>query len=250
MNSVGSTKRSTLRVTMFCIRKTLKRNWLFPFVLVWLMATDAVACEQVRAAIDIGSTTTKMVVARVNYCENRILEILAPAPGMKLERKVEYSKHTVIPSDGGTAFVFTDEVVAQGLAALQELKAIALIHGAETFSAVATSAFRSEGRPLDPNHLRTFLGRIREEIGLRVAVIPQDREARIGFLAAAVKAGIPRERLVVWDIGGGSMQISYWDPEADSVAAYLGNFANEAMHRLVREVAEVGCNRIRLPVPV
>ncbi len=225
MNSGNSTKRPTLGVTLFRIRKSLRDNWLFAFALAWLMATDAVACEQVRAALDIGSTTTKMVVARVDYCQNRVLEVLAPAPGVKLERKVAFLK----ASDG--IEVFPDEVVAQGLAAILELKAVALIHGAEAFSGVATSAFRS----LNPTYSRDVLKRIRQETGFQVAVIPQDREARIGFLAASIKAGIPRERLVVWDIGGGSMQMSYWDPGAGSVTGYLGDFANEAMHRFLIE---------------
>jgi len=206
--------------------------WFFSFALVWFMTTDAVACEQVRAALDIGSGTTKMVVARVNYCENRVLEVLAPASGTKLERMVEYSQHTVTTSDGKK--VFTDEVVAQGLAAILELKAVALTHGAEAFSAVATSAFRS----VDSAHSRAVLERVRHETGFQVVVIPHELEARIGFLAAAVKVGISREGLVVWDIGSGSIQISYWDREADSVAGYLGNFANEEMHRFIIEVLQ------------
>ncbi|OFW23158.1 MAG: hypothetical protein A3H27_10410 [Acidobacteria bacterium RIFCSPLOWO2_02_FULL_59_13] len=206
--------------------------WFFSFALAWFITSDAVACEEVRAALDIGSGTTKMVVARVDYCNNRVLQVLAPSPGAKLERIVEYSKHMVEASDGRK--VFTNEVVAQGLATILELKAVALAHEAETFSAVATSAFRS----VDPTHARAVVERIRQETGFSVVVIPQDREARIGFLAAAIKVGIPRERLVVWDIGGGSMQMSYWDREKDSVAGYLGDFANAAMHQFLIEVVQ------------
>ena len=231
-SNASSTNRSTPSVIWFPIRKSMRGAWLFSFALAWFMTTDVVACEQVRAALDIGSGTTKMVVARVNYCENLVLEVLAPASGTKLERMVEYSKHTVEASDGRK--VFTDEVVAQGLATILELKAVALTHGAGAFSAVATSAFRS----VDSAHSRAVLERIRQETGFQVVVIPQELEARIGFLAAAIKVGIPRERLVVWDIGSGSMQISYWDREADSVAGDLGNFANEAMHRFLIEVLQ------------
>ena len=42
------------------------------------------ACEEIRAGIDIGSGTTKMVVARVDACTQSILETLAPAPGGRL----------------------------------------------------------------------------------------------------------------------------------------------------------------------
>lgn len=171
-----------------------------------------------------------MVVARVDYCNNRILQMLAPSSGAKLERKVEYSRHTVV--DRGGRKVFTDDVVADGIAVIHELQAVAASHRGEAFSAVATSAFRS----VDSGHAQIILERIRRETGLEVVVVPQDREARIGFLAAATKIGLPRERLVVWDVGGGSMQISYWDQENGAVKGYHGNFAIDAMQRLIIQV--------------
>ncbi|MEE8349167.1 MAG: hypothetical protein V3R94_06340 [Acidobacteriota bacterium] len=219
------------------MKKALKGTWFFAFALLlngtWSMEAQAIDCEQVRAALDIGSGTTKMVVARVDFCENHVLEILAPVPGFKLERQVEYQKN-IVTMPGGRKF-FSDEVIAQGLAAILELKTVALIHGAEAFSAVATSAFRSVGL----TQALALLERIREETGFRAVVISQDQEARLGFLAAAINAGLPQENLVVWDIGGGSMQISYWNPTTPgSVAGYRGNFANEAMQRFIIETLQ------------
>ena len=131
--------------------------------------------------------------------------------------------------------IFTEAVIAQGLAAILELKAVAFIHGAEAFSAVATSAFRS----VDPAHALAVLERIRDETGFRAIKISQEQEARLGFLAAAIKVGLPEESLLVWDAGGGSMQISYWDPgTASSVAGYRGTFANDAMQRFLIEVVQ------------
>ena len=60
------------------IRRSLRSTWL-AFAFVSLMATEAFACEQVRAALDIGSGTTKMVVVRVDFCQGRIFEVLAPS---------------------------------------------------------------------------------------------------------------------------------------------------------------------------
>ncbi len=218
------------------MNKSLKPSWFFAFAVsaigMFLIVTDAAACEQVRAALDIGSTTTKMVVARIDYCEDRVVQVLAPAPGAKLEHKVEYAKGTVDAEDGRK--VFKDDVILQGLAAIQDLEAVALEHGAEAFSAVATSAFRV----VDRLHAQNVLERIRRQTGFRVDLISQEEEARLGFFAAALKVGLARERLVVWDIGGGSMQMSYWDQRASSVVSYLGTFANEAMHRFLIEVVQ------------
>ncbi len=208
------------------IGRSLRISWLV-FVFASLLATDAYACQQVRAALDIGSGSTKMVVARVDFCRNRVLRVLAPTPGNKLERKVEYKRFTVEDAVGRA--VFMEEVVAKGIAVILELRALALAHGAEAFSAVATSAFRS----VDPFHAQTVIDRIRQETGLRVAVISQEEEARIGFQAAGANVGIPVENLVVWDIGGGSMQISYWDHALNAVGGYRGKFANDAMHRFI-----------------
>ena len=45
-------------------------------------------CLETRAAIDVGSTTTKMVVAKVDKCEKKLIAILAPEPGEKIEINV------------------------------------------------------------------------------------------------------------------------------------------------------------------
>ena len=116
------------------VRQSMKASWL-AFAFVSLTTTQAFACEQVRAALDIGSGTTKMVVASVDTCENRVLEVLAPAPGEKLERQVDYIGNI-------DRRIFKEEIIAEGLTAILELKEVALTHGAESFSAVATEAFR------------------------------------------------------------------------------------------------------------
>ena len=156
------TKR-TLRIHALFQIGTLGRNTcIFSFALASLLTSDAVACEQVRAAFDIGSGTTKMVVALVNYCEHRVVQVLAPTAGTKLERMVEYNKYTVEDSTGKK--VFADAVIAQGLTAILELKAVAMNYRAQAFSAVATSAFRS----VDSGHLQVILERIRRETDFRL----------------------------------------------------------------------------------
>jgi exopolyphosphatase/guanosine-5'-triphosphate,3'-diphosphate pyrophosphatase len=187
-------------------------------------------CEVVRAAVDIGSGTTKMVVARVDRCRGQVLEVLAPTPGTKLERKVEYARWIDVAADGRR--VFTPRVIAEGQAAIIELRTVALSYNATEFSAVATSAFRN----VDETHARDVLARIEHATGIPCSVMTQEQEARVGYLATATKLGLSRESsLVVWDMGGGSTQISRWDPQGGSIAGYRGRFASEAMRRFIVE---------------
>lgn len=186
-------------------------------------------CIEIRAGIDIGSGTTKMVVARVDACTQTIEAILAPQPDTRLELSVEYKKNIVMTADGRK--VFRPEVEEVGLAALAELKKIAVAHGAQKFSAVATSAFRE----VSENYAVELTTRIRKQFGIPVRVIEQSEEARLGFLATIVKLGVPRPDALVWDIGGGSMQISFWNEVTRKVAAYEGRFANNAMQKFVIE---------------
>jgi len=186
-------------------------------------------CQEIRAAIDIGSGTTKMVVARVNSCTQTIESILAPQPGEQLEVPIEWKKNIEKTADGRN--VFSAEIVEAGLAALADLRRTALAHGAQKFSAVATSAFRQ----LSEGEQTALTTRIREQLAIPVRIISQSEEARLGFLAAIVKLNVPHSDVLVWDIGGGSMQISFWDETTKQVGGYEGQFANNDMQAFVTE---------------
>jgi exopolyphosphatase/guanosine-5'-triphosphate,3'-diphosphate pyrophosphatase len=170
-----------------------------------------------------------MVVARVDGCAQSIKAILAPRPGTDLERAVEYKKNIIESEDGRK--VFRPEILDKGLSVLSEFKAIALAHGAQKFSAVATSAFRD----VSASYSEELLALIQSRLGIPVRVIDQSEEARLGFLAAVVKLEMQPSELLVWDIGGGSLQISFWDEASRQVLAYEGDFANNTMEAFVIE---------------
>jgi len=186
-------------------------------------------CEEIRAGIDIGSGTTKMVVARVDSCTQTIQAILSPQPGALLERAVEYKKYIVETVNGPR--VFRPQIEKAGLAALADLKEIALAHGAQKFAAVATSAFRN----VSASYAADLISLIETRLNIPVRVIEQSEEARLGFLATTVKLDISPAEVLVWDIGGGSMQLSFWDEASRQVAGYQGEFANNSMEAFVVE---------------
>jgi exopolyphosphatase/guanosine-5'-triphosphate,3'-diphosphate pyrophosphatase len=194
---------------------------LMPSLLVAQNPQDG--CEKVRAAIDIGSGTTKMTIARVDTCYQKVLEVLAPEAGKKLEFPVRYEDN-IHSSD--EKLVFTDEVRKEGIEALQRFKKRAKQFGADQISAVATSAFRKV-KANNPEFMAGFLSKIKKETSILVRIIDQKQEATIGFLGAYSARNEEKEDLLAWDIGGGSMQITWWDEDSKSTKSFLGKYANE-----------------------
>ncbi len=146
-------------------------------------------CIAYRAAFDVGSTTTKMKVARVNTCLQKNEAII-----YKNEIRVPYAenKHSGI---------FSQQIRNTGITALQRLKEEAVNRKAEAFSGVATESFRQSGNTSE------FLGEIKEKTGIPIKLIDQDQEAILGYLAASSFFPGSSRNLIVWDIGGGSMQM-------------------------------------------
>ena len=109
-------------------------------------------------------------------------------------------------------------------------------HGPQRYSMRAWES-STHGRPCTAL-LRSYtalIARIREQLEIPVRIIDQSDEARLGFFATIVKLGVGRNDVLVWDIGGGSMQISFWDETMHRIAGYKGQFANDAMQEFVTE---------------
>jgi exopolyphosphatase / guanosine-5'-triphosphate,3'-diphosphate pyrophosphatase len=86
------------------------------------------------------------------------------------------------------------EVVAEALRMAED-------KGVEDFLAFATSAVRDAGNSDD------VLARIQHQTGARIRVLSGENEARLTFLAARRWFGWSSGRLLVVDIGGGSLEI-------------------------------------------
>jgi len=85
----------------------------------------------------------------------------------------------------------------------------------EEFLPIATSAIR-EATGGD-----RVLERVAEETGVRLQVLPGDEEARLTFLAARRWYGWSAERILLFDIGGGSLEITCGADEDPEVALSL-----------------------------
>lgn len=209
--------------------------------LVVLLALIAVSdlfavtkCIKKLGALDIGSGTTKLKVAKVDVCKKRIKEVL-----LIREKPVGY-KESLENSKNNEIDLETIEI---GEKALLELVAAARDIGAEKVLAVATSAFRvaSNGPAV--------LKKLSEKFHFDGRVISQEEEARLGFLAAASLSQQAPDEVIVWDIGGGSMQISSMGKEGLDI--FKGKMASVSFkNQLIQKLLKKNLSEMKSPNPI
>lgn len=194
-------------------------------------------CETVVAAFDIGSAATKLKVAKVNTCEQRVIEYYRVTnqkdPDMAVAYKADLNEH---PSSG-----FSEKIKSEGIRAVGQLMSIARSFGAQTFIGVATEAFREA--PNGEEHIET----IAKTFGIKIKVITQTQEAKLGFVAASYGSSANMKDLIAWDIGGASQQIIGIKPPLD-FEIYQGKFASVPAKELVLKLQ--GREKEKSPNPI
>ncbi|MBA2625909.1 MAG: Ppx/GppA family phosphatase [Acidimicrobiia bacterium] len=141
---------------------------------------------EVVAAIDVGTNSVHLLVARV------------VAGGFEpLAREKEVVR---LGSGSGDMKVLRPDAVDRGIAALRRFRQIAAISGARIV-AVATSAVR------EAENRDTFLERARDEAGVEVEPISGLEEARLVYLGALAALPVFDQQGLFVDIGGGSTEL-------------------------------------------
>jgi exopolyphosphatase/guanosine-5'-triphosphate,3'-diphosphate pyrophosphatase len=149
------------------------------------------------AAIDIGTNSVHMVIARVG--EGSTFEV------------VDRAKEMVrLGSSGGDMKRLEADAIDRGVAALTRFRQLADSYGAP-ITAVATSAVR------EAENADEFIRRARNEAGVEVEVISGFEEARLIHLGALQALPIYGRRHFVIDIGGGSTELVLADGVDDGV---------------------------------
>ncbi|MBC74673.1 MAG: phosphatase [Halobacteriovoraceae bacterium] len=192
-------------------------------------------CVKIKAAFDIGSGTTKMKVGRVDTCLQKIEEILFEA-----NEPVAYKEKLQNNPDN----ILGNEIQKKGLNALLKLKEKAKAFSPVSYSAVATSAFRTAS---NGEKTARFLS---EQSGVDIDVISQKEEALLGFAAAVAKSKKTLDQVLVWDIGGGSMQMTSYKGKG-KFDIYEGKLASASFKKLViRDVQNKDAKIVATPNPV
>jgi len=151
--------------------------------------------------LDVGSNTVHLLVVDA-YPGARPMPAFSHKTELKLSAQLE----------NGNSLSGPGESRLRGV--VEEALSIAEDKGVEDIIAFATSAVR------EAVNGEQVLARIRERTGAQINVMTGQEEARLTFLAARRWFGWSSGRLLVIDIGGGSLEVaSGIDEEPDAVAS-------------------------------
>lgn len=188
----------------------------------------------IRAAIDIGSGATKLRVAEVNLKTHKIERIL-----VNESFPVQYQEHL----SKSTTNTFDEEVMKSGLEAIKKSKQIALQNHAMKLVAVATASFRKAANS------QKFIDQIYKETGVPIYIIDQDLEGKLAFNAVLSQGHYDPHKLVVWDIGGGSLQLTA--KEDGHYLTYRGALASiEFKNLMIKDVQHKDSKQVSTPNPM
>ena len=140
------------------------------------------------AVVDIGTNSTRLLVADVDPQNGSIVE---------LERRSQVTRLGQGVDAGGS---LSQEAVERVFRALADYRQLIDQHDCEANLAVLTSAVR------DAANGQAFATRVREEMGLDAKVLTGDEEAQLTFLGAMAGRPPAAKPTVVIDIGGGSTE--------------------------------------------
>src|ERR1700761_5970949 len=145
---------------------------------------------QTYAAIDIGSNSCRLNIARVQQHQLKVLHE---------DREVTRLGASVFETG-----VVSPEAMAGTLMALKRFYRAVKLHGADRVRAVATSALR------DARNAQAFLAWVKSETGWDVEIISGLEEARLIHRGVMGEPGTQGRCLLV-DVGGGSCEITLSD---------------------------------------
>jgi exopolyphosphatase / guanosine-5'-triphosphate,3'-diphosphate pyrophosphatase len=189
----------------------------------------------IRAAIDIGSGATKLRVAEVNLKTHKIDKII-----INESYPVQYHEKLSKSSNN----TFDNEVMQTGIDAIKQSAAIAKQYGADKVVAVATASFRKAANSQE------LIDRIYKETGVKVYVIDQDLEGKLAFNAVMSQENYSPDDLVVWDIGGGSLQLTALNKEGQ-YEIFRGEVASiHFKNMIIDEIQHKDSNQISTPNPM
>jgi len=151
--------------------------------------------------LDVGSNTVHLLVVDAHQGARPL-----PAHSHKAELRLA----ELLDGDGAIGSEGVDRLIA----VVQEALEAAEDKGVEEVLPFATSAVREAA------NADGVLARVAEETGVRLRVLSGEDEARLTFLAARRWCGWSSGRLLLLDIGGGSLEIAYGlDEEPDAAVS-------------------------------
>src|ERR1700683_127233 len=157
--------------------------------------------------LDVGSNTVHLLVVDAHQGAR-------PVPAFSHKAELRLGDHLDDEN------CLTEDCAVQLRDFVDEALRIAEDKGVQEFLAFATSAVRDAANGLE------LLGQIQRETDVDIKVLPGTEESRLTFLAARRWFGWSSGRLLLLDIGGGSLEVASGQDEDPSVAVSLPLGAN------------------------
>jgi exopolyphosphatase/guanosine-5'-triphosphate,3'-diphosphate pyrophosphatase len=167
------------------------------------------------AVLDVGSNTAHLLVVDGRHDGGFTV--------VRRERETLRLAEAAFPS-----LSLPDEAVGRLVATVGRMRRVADELRAGALVGFATSAIREARNGLDA------LGRVREATGVTIEVLAGVEEARLTYLAARRWTAFSARRLVVVDIGGGSLEVAAGEGERPELAESLPLGATRLQRRFVR----------------
>jgi len=173
---------------------------------------------EIRAAIDIGSGSTKLKVAEVDKKTNKIIKVLFKKEiAIAFEKQLSHSPDTK----------FNQQIIDQAIHTFATLKDDALKFHAIKVVGIATASFRKA------KNAEVLIEAVKQRTGVEIDVIDQDQEGHIAFQGAiATCKDACNTNAVTWDIGGGSVQYTI-ENKAGQLVVYKETLASVAFQNYI-----------------
>lgn len=184
------------------------------------LAQDATVVR--RAAFDIGSAVIKCTVADVDIATGRVIELIET-----MSEKVDFAEDLDRSYDSN----LSADVMDKGIDALIRIKRKADELKAVESSAAGGSVFRQA------RNGRAYFVRIEKETGIHSRVISEQQAAMLSFHAVQQSLEHSSRELLVWDIGGGSMQMTARRTDG-GLLFYLDSMASVTFKNAVVEIVQ------------
>ncbi len=199
---------------------------------------EADPCHKRMGALDIGSGSTKAYAALVDTCQKRIIKPLFDER-ISLAFKEDLSRS---PDNR-----ISDVVIKQASQKISELIKKMRQQKVKTISGIATAAFRSAANGADAAQ------KISKIIKIPVQVLTQEEEALVG--AKSALSQLPEkpdstQPVIVWDIGGGSMQM-WAESQSSQPHLYKGDLASISFKdQIIQRIHKQDLKKFSTPNPL
>ncbi|MCE2992266.1 MAG: hypothetical protein LW825_05030 [Candidatus Jidaibacter sp.] len=185
-------------------------------------------CIETRYAFDFGSGAIKSKAVQFNACTNKIHKIFG-----QFDKPIKFI-HCLVPSENGAHHV-DEKCINRAIIEFNNFESEYNISCHKNKCAGVATAWARKADNID------VIIKALESNGVKMKVLSQKDEGIYGFNAVLNSPdveGVAPEDLIVWDLGGGSFQLSMLDEKGD-IYVYHGPHGVESFERELREKFEL-----------